>query len=42
MIPALTQVSRADSAFSDGGGGFWIRQYALKAIADIQKRVAHN
>jgi hypothetical protein len=42
MIPALTQVSKTDSAFSDEAGGFWIRQYAVKAIADIQKRVAHN
>ena len=38
MIPALMQVSKADSAFSKEAGGFWIRQYALKAIADIQKR----
>jgi HEAT repeats len=39
MIPALKEVAKSDPA---GGGdhGFWIREYAVRAIAAIQSRTA--
>jgi len=40
MIPALQQVAESDSAVSRTRGTFWIRQDAVKAIAEIRKRSA--
>jgi hypothetical protein len=40
MIPELQQIAESDPAFSKTYQTFWIRQYALKAIADIRKRTA--
>ena len=39
MIPALEQVAKTDQAVDKLRHNFWIREYAVKAIAEIQKRV---
>jgi hypothetical protein len=37
MIPALKQVANSDPA-NGGDHSFWIREYAVRAIAAIQSR----
>jgi HEAT repeat protein len=38
MIPALRVVAEADPAFSSRTNTYWIRDYAVKAMADIEQR----
>jgi HEAT repeat protein len=42
-LPALEEVAKTDKAVDKLDHGLWIREYAVKAIAQIQKRAqAHN
>jgi HEAT repeat protein len=38
MIPALRSVAESDPAFSSLTNAYWIRKYAVKAMADIEQR----
>ncbi len=42
MIPALEEVAKTDKAVGKLDRSLWIREYAVKAIAEIQKRAAGN
>ena len=38
MIPALSIVAASDLAFDSLTNAYWIRRYAVKAMADIEQR----